>query len=194
MFMGPLEKEKIWNTDAVNGCKRFLNRVHELANSSKICEECSEEALKIGYRMVHGVCEDIEALQFNTAIAKMMEFMNDFTKLDKYPKKVVLWLAQALQPFAPHSAEEIWSKLKGKGELSYAPFPEIEKKYLIDDVTTYVVQINGKVRGRFDLPLNQTEEVILKAAKEHPQISKSLGDAVIQRVIFVPNKLLNIVT
>lgn len=193
MFMGPLEKEKIWNTDAVNGCKRFLNRVHELASSPKICEECSEEALKIGYRMVHGVCQDVEALQFNTAIAKMMEFMNDFTKLEKYPRKVVLWLAQALQPFAPHSAEEIWHQLKGSGELSYAPYPEVEKKYLIDDVTTYVVQINGKVRGRFDLPLNQTEEVILKAAKEHPQIAKTLGDAEIRRVIFVPNKLLNIV-
>ena len=194
MFMGPLEKEKIWNTDAVNGCKRFLNRVYEVANSPKISEEVTEEALKLGYRMVDGVCQDIEALQFNTAIAKMMEFMNDFTKLEKYPKKVVRWLAQALQPFAPHIAEEIWQILKGEGELSYAKYPEILKQYLVDDVTTYVVQINGKVRGRFDLPLNQTEEVILKAAKEHPQIMKILNDAVIQRVIFVPNKLLNIVT
>lgn len=194
MFMGPLEKEKIWNTDAVNGCKRFLNRVFDLVDSPKITDECSDEALKFGYRMVNGVCQDVEALQFNTAIAKMMEFMNDFTKLDKYPRKVVLWLAQALQPFAPHAAEEIWQRLKGEGELSYAPYPEIIEKYLIDDVTTYVVQINGKVRGRFDLPLNQSQEVILEAAKKHPQIAKSLGDATIQRVIFVPNKLLNLVT
>lgn len=194
MFMGPLEKEKIWNTDAVNGCKRFLNRVFDLVESDKLTDECSEEAFKYGYRMVNGVCQDIEALQFNTAIAKMMEFMNDFTKLDRYPKKVVRWLAQALQPFAPHIAEEMWERLGGEGELSYAPYPEIIQKYLIDDVTTYVVQINGKVRGRFELPLNQTEEVILEAAKNHPQIAKSLGTGTIDRVIFVPNKLLNIVT
>ncbi len=193
MFMGPLEKEKIWNTDAVNGCKRFLNRVFDLVESDKLSDECSEDAFKLGYRMVHGVCQDIEALQFNTAIAKMMEFMNDFTKLDKYPKKVVRWLSQALQPFAPHIAEEMWQRLGGEGELSYAPYPEIIHKYLIDDVTTYVVQINGKVRGRFELPLNQTEAVILEAAKNHPQIVKSLGTGEIERVIFVPNKLLNIV-
>lgn len=194
MFMGPLEKEKVWNTDAVNGCKRFLNRVFDMVESDKISEKCSEEALKLGYRLVHGVCGDVESLQFNTAIAKMMEFMNDFTKLEIYPKKVVLWLAQALQPFAPHAAEEIWHRLGGKGELSVAPFPQIEEKYLVDDVTTYVVQINGKVRGRFELPLNQTEGVILEAAKKHPQIAKTLGTSEISRVIFVPNKLLNIVT
>ncbi len=194
MFMGPLEKEKIWNTDAVNGCKRFLNRVYELAYSDKIGEVTSEEELKFGYRMLNGVCEDIEALQFNTAIAKMMEFMNHYSKLPSYSKKVILWLAHALQPFAPHMAEEIWAHLGGEGELSYAPFPEIVSKYLVDDTTIYVVQINGKVRGRFDLPLNQSEAVILEAAKQHPQIAKSLGNATIQRVIFVPNKLLNIVT
>lgn len=194
MFMGPLEKEKVWNTDAVNGCKRFLNRVFDMVESDKISEECTEEALKLGYRLVDGVCGDVESLQFNTAIAKMMEFMNDFTKLEIYPKKVVLWLAQALQPFAPHAAEEIWHRLGGKGELSQAPFPQIEEKYLVDDVTTYVVQINGKVRGRFELPLNQTEGVILEAAKKHPQIAKTLGTSEISRVIFVPNKLLNIVT
>lgn len=194
MFMGPLEKEKVWNTDAVNGCKRFLNRVFDMVESDKVTDECSEEALKLGYRLVHGVCGDIESLQFNTAIAKMMEFMNDFTRLPAYPKKVVLWLAQALQPFAPHAAEEIWHRLGGEGNLSVAPFPQVDEKYLVDDVTTYVVQINGKVRGRFELPLNQTEEVILEAAKKHPQIAKTLGTSEINRVIFVPNKLLNIVT
>ena len=124
----------------------------------------------------------------------MMEFMNDFTKLPHYPRKVVLWLALALQPLAPHIAEDIWHHLKGEGELSYAPYPEIISKYLVDDTTTYVVQVNGKVRGKFELPLNQPEAVILEAAKNHPNIAQILGDATIRRVIFVPNKLLNLVT
>ena len=100
MFMGPLEKEKIWNTDAVSGCRRFLVRFYDLAVSDKLTDEDSEEATKLGYRLVHGVCKDVESLQFNTAIAKMMEFMNEFTKLPAYPRRVVKMLAQAAMPFA----------------------------------------------------------------------------------------------
>src|SRR5262249_42622185 len=86
MFMGPLEKEKIWNTDAVNGCRRFLSRFYDMAVSEKLTEEDSPEGLKLGYRLLNGVTKDIDNLQFNTAIAKMMEFINEFVKLPKYPQ------------------------------------------------------------------------------------------------------------
>lgn len=193
MFMGPLEKEKIWNTDAVNGTKRFLNRFYDMVTSDKITEENSEEALKLGHRLVHGVAEDIEALLFNTAIAKMMEFMNEFTKLPKYPIHVVKMAVQALMPFAPHLAEEAWEILGMKESLSYYPYPEVIGQYLVDDVITYVVQINGKLRGRFDLPKDQPQQVIVDAAMNHPMISKYLDGMLIEKVIFVPNKLINMV-
>lgn len=194
MFMGPLEKEKIWNTDAVNGCRRFLNRYYDLIVSDKICEETSEEALKLGHRLIHGVIEDIEALQFNTAIAKMMEFMNGISKLDKYPRQALLMMAHALSPFAPHLAEEAWHLLKGEGSLSYAPYPTVDPHYLTDEMITYVVQVNGKLRGRFELPKDQTEEIIVDAALKDPQIGRYVSKEQIAKVIFVPNKLLNLVT
>ncbi|MBA2368295.1 MAG: leucine--tRNA ligase [Candidatus Protochlamydia sp.] len=193
MFMGPLDKEKIWNTDAVSGCRRFLNRFYEMAFSEKVSNEISEEALKLGHRLVYGVTKDVEALQFNTAIAKMMEFMNDFTKLPFYPRAVVKMAVQALAPFAPHLAEEAWEQLECEESLSYTPLPVVEEKYLQDDIITYVVQINGKLRGRFDFPKNQTEAFILDSAKRHPHISQFIEGKEVHKVIFVPNKILNIV-
>lgn len=193
MFMGPLEKEKIWNTDAVSGCRRFLTRFFDMATSEKLVEKESQEALKLGHRLVAGVAKDLEALQFNTAIAKMMEFMNDFTKLDSYPRSVVKMATQVLSPFAPHIAEEIWQLLGCKEALSYSPFPIADESFLQDDVITYVVQVNGKVRGRFDLPKDQPEAEVMVAAKKHAGIMRYIDGKEIQKVIFVPNKLLNIV-
>ncbi len=193
MFMGPLEKEKIWNTDAVSGCYRLLTRFYDLIVSEKLSDETSEEALKLGYRLLDGVTKDVEAMQFNTAIAKMMEFMNDFSKLPIYPKQVIKMAIQVFMPFAPHLAEEMWEKLGCTEVLSTAPYPEVIDRYLEDAIATYVVQVNGKLRGRFDLPKDQSEEVILELAKKHPQVVKFLDGATISKVIFVPNKLLNLV-
>jgi leucyl-tRNA synthetase len=193
MFMGPLEKEKVWNTEAVTGCKRFLTRFYDMINSDKVSDQESEEAKKLGLRLVNGVTKDIEILQFNTAIAKMMEFMNEFTKLEFYPKKVLMMATQCLMPFAPHLAEEAWEKLGVKESLSYYPYPEVDQKYLEDATITYVVQVNGKLRGRFELPKDQPQEVVLASAKTNPLILKHLDGQEIDKVIFVPNKLLNLV-
>lgn len=193
MFMGPLEKEKIWSTDAVSGCSRFLSRFYDLAISEKLTDEMSEEALKLGHRLVYGVCKDIEAMQFNTAIAKMMEFINSFTKLSAYPRSIVKMATQALMPFAPHIAEEVWEILGCQESLSNTPYPAIDMSLLEDATITYVVQVNGKLRGRFDLPKNQPQEVVMKAAMENPIISKHLDNLTVEKAIFVPNKLLNFV-
>ncbi len=193
MFMGPLEKEKIWNTDAVSGCRRFLNRFYDMATSEKVQKVASEEGLKLGHRLIHGVAKDIEALQFNTAIAKMMEFMNDFTKLQVYPYDVVKMAAIALASFAPHLAEEVWEHLQCDGLLAYEPFPIADDKYLHDEICTYVVQINGKLRGRLELPKDQTQDEIFELAKKHSNIAFYLDGKEIAKIIFVPNKLLNVV-
>jgi leucyl-tRNA synthetase len=193
MFMGPLEKEKIWNTDAVSGCRRFLNRFYDMVTSEKLSDENSEEALKLAHRLVAGVEFDLDKLLFNTAIAKMMEFINDFTKLPKYPRNALKMAVQCLMPLAPHIAEEMWEILGCKESLSYCPFPKADPKYLVDEVITYVVQVNGKLRGRFDLPKDQPQEIVLEAAKKHPGIIKCIDGQKIEKVIFVPNKLMNIV-
>lgn len=193
MFMGPLEKEKIWNTDAVSGCRRFLTRFFDMATSEKLTDQDTPEALKLGHRLVAGAAKDFELLQFNTAIAKMMEFMNDFTKLESYPRSVVKKATQILSPMAPHLAEEIWQLLGCKESLSYCPFPVADESFLHDDVITYVVQVNGKVRGRFDLPKDRPEAEVMAAAKTHAGILRYIEGQEIQKVVFVPNKLLNIV-
>lgn len=193
MFMGPLEKEKIWNTDAVGGCKRFLNRLFDMVISDKVTDQESIEALKLAHKTVYGVTKDIEALQFNTAIAKMMEFVNDFSKLNSYPKSALRMVVQALSPFAPHIAEEMWQILEGDGDLTSKPYPKIEEKYLKEEVITYVIQINGKVRARLDLPVNESQDTIFNAATKHPLVEKYLTGASVDKVVFVPNKLLSIV-
>lgn len=193
MFMGPFDKEKLWNSHAVSGCSRFLKRFYEMIFSEKVSEEESEEALRLGHRLVHGVEKDIENLQLNTAIAKMMEFMNVFTKLPNYPKSVLRMVTQALYPFAPHIAEEAWEHLGGDGEgLTYQPFPEVDTAYLIDETATYIVQVNGKLRARLDLPKDLEKDEILRLAKEEEKVTKFLEGEIV-KVIFVPNKLLNIV-
>jgi leucyl-tRNA synthetase len=193
MFMGPLEKEKVWSTDAISGPRRFLNRVWDLASGDKVVDTTTEAAKKLTARLVHGVTGDIEQLLFNTAISKMMEFINEFSKLPSYPKESLLALASCLSPFAPHLAEEIWQLLSGPGDLTWAPYPEVDPALLQEAVIPYVVQINGKVRAQLTLPKDLSESELLQAAKDHPQIVAHLQGKAITKAIFVKNKLLNLV-
>ena len=192
MFMGPIEKEKVWNTNGVSGCRRFLNRFFEMAVSDKVSHTPSEEGMRLAHRLVDGVTGDIEKLLFNTAISKMMEFLNHFTKLSSYPKEAVKMAVQVLSPLAPHMAEELWAHLGETEVLAHYPWPKADPRFLVQEKVTYVVQVNGKVRGRFELPKDQTQEVIVQLAKEDPAVTKHLTGEVV-KVIFVPNKLLNFV-
>ena len=193
MFMGPMEKEKIWNSDAVNGCRRFLNRFWEMANSKKVVDESSKEALVLGHKLADGVKRDLEGLMFNTAIAKMMEFLNAFTKLEAYPKEVVEMATVILSPFAPHIAEEIWERLGHRESIAEVAFPEVKPEYLVEETVTYVVQINGKLRGRFQLPQGKSQEQIYQLAKTDERLAGHLNGKEVVKVVFVPDKLLNIV-
>jgi leucyl-tRNA synthetase len=164
-----------------------------MAFSDKVSDQDSEEAFKLGHRLVHGVEKDIEGLQFNTAIAKMMEFINDFTKLSGFPRSVILMATQALAPFAPHLAEEVWQHLGKEEELSYSPYPIADENYLREDVVTVVIQVNGKLRGRLELPRGEEEADVLEAARKHHHLLAYLDGKEIQKTFYVPNKLLNIV-
>lgn len=192
MFMGPLDKEKVWNTDGVSGCRRFLFRFFDLVYSDTLSDDLEGEGVKLAHRLVDGVRRDIEALSFNTAVSKMMEFVNSFSRLARYPRAALLLAVQALSPFAPHLAEECWERLGGEGELSYAPWPQVNPAYLVDEMITYVIQVNGKLRGRFELPKDQEEEKIVALAKSNPLISKHITGEV-AKVVFVPNRLVNFV-
>jgi leucyl-tRNA synthetase len=192
LFMGPIDKQKVWSTDGVAGCRRFLNRIYDLVHSEKVCDEESEEAHRLVHPLIQGVTYDLDNLLFNTAIAKMMEFLNSFVKLSKYPKASLKVVVQLLAPFAPHLGEELWSFLGGEGSVTHAPWPTFEQKYLEKDQVTYVIQINGKVRASLEEKKGLDKEQLLELAKQLPMVQKYLVGEM-RKVILVPNKLLNIV-
>lgn len=191
MFMGPFDQAKVWSSDAVVGCYRFLNRFYDMVLSEKLTEEETPDALKLSEKLVDAVVKDIEAMQFNTAIAKMMDFINKFTQLPAYPRSCLMRAVQVLYPFAPHIAEEMWQHLTKSGQtMAYTPIAPVNPAYLIDDKTTYVVQVNGKLRGKpMELEKGLTQDHLL----QHPEVQKIIAGKAIKKVIFVPNKLLNVV-
>jgi leucyl-tRNA synthetase len=134
----------------------------------------------------------MESLQFNTAIARMMEFLNAFIPLETYPKTCLKMAVQMLYPFAPHIAEELWEELGEKQLLTYAPIPPVDPQYLIDDTATYVIQVNGKLRGRLELPKDKTEKELMALIRKNPDMEKHLAGQIV-KTVYVPNKLLNIV-
>lgn len=195
LFMTPFDKEKIWQSDAVSGAKRFLNRVFEMVtNDEKVVDaEESGEAKKLIHRLVKEVGEDLEELSFNTAIAKMMEFINQFSRLDKYPKSALCKLVQLVYPFAPHFGEECWQLLgREENTISYVPFPEYDESCLQDDEITIVIQVMGKLRGKGTFKPGASKEEIVAFAKDDPNVKKYLEGEIVKE-IYIPDKLLNLV-
>lgn len=193
MFMGPLEKEKVWNTDALVACRRFIVRVYNIVTSGRLTDSIDEKMLKLTNKLVHKVESDLEVLQFNTSIAKMMEFINELSKQNDYPRQAVEALVLVLSPFAPHIGEELWRLLGHNETVAYVPFPKVDVQYLVDEVVTYVIQVNGKLRGRVDLSKDKTESEIVEEALSCPNVQRFLEGKPVKKTIYVPQKLLNFV-
>ena len=193
MFMGPLEKEKVWNSEALSGCYRFLNRFYDISTSEKLIDEDLVEADKLAHKLVKKVQEDIETMQFNTAIARLMEFVNDFTKLKKYPVKAYKMAVQALAPFAPHIAEEIWQNLGEAETIAYKSFPIADEKLLVEEQLKFVIQVNGKLRAQLEMNKDISKDELYQAALKIENVVKHMANNEPKKIIFVPGKLLNIV-
>lgn len=193
LFMAPFDKEKLWQTDAVTGCKRFLNRVYDVVTSEKLSDQENKEATRLVHKLIKQVESDFAVLGFNTAIAKMMEFLNAFTSLPIYPRECVKNFIKVLYPFTPHFGEECWEILGGKNTISYEPFPSYDEAYLVEDEVTIVFQVNGKLRGKGIFPKGVTKEAVLDFATNDQNVKNFLKTS-IEKVIFVPDKLLNLVT
>lgn len=192
MFMGPFDREKVWNTDAVTGCKRFLNRFYDLIVSEKVTEEERVDGMRLIHKLLFAVEQDLEGMQFNTAIAKMMECINRFAPLSQYPKSALILFTQMLYPFAPHVASEAWELLGRSDEIAYATWPSVDPKFLIEDRVTYVVQVNGKVRGRWELAKDLSEQELFDFVKKQEEVGRYLQGS-IEKIVYVPNKLLSLV-
>ncbi|CCH77272.1 Leucyl-tRNA synthetase [Nostocoides japonicum T1-X7] len=198
MGLGPLEHSKPWDTRAVVGSQRFLQRVwrnvvDEETGALVVSEEApSDELNRLLHKTIDAVRRDFATLGFNTAIARLTELNNALTKLEAAPRAVVEPLVLMLAPLAPHIAEELWSRLGHPDSLAYEPFPVADPELLVDATVTCVVQIKGKVRDRVDVPADITEGALRELVLALPKVEQAIAGGVRTVVVRAP-KLVNVV-
>lgn len=141
---------------------------------------------------VKSVTEDIEAMSFNTAIARLMELSNALSASDERPREIVETFVLLLSPFAPHIAEELWGKLGHQGTLAFVPWPSFDPELAREEMDEYVVQINGKVRHRFKAATGLGEG-LLEVARSEPEVATLLAGKTVVKEIVVPGRLVNFV-
>lgn len=195
MFMGPFDATMAWNERSLVGVKRFLERFQGLVEGNKGKYAVTGiEGMRIIHRLVKGVGEDIAEFKYNTAIAKMMEAVNDLTKnKTEIAKEELMMLIKVLAPFAPFVTEEMWSSLGGEFSVHISEWPKFEEKYLVSEMVTLSVQINGKLRGTVEVSPEASEEEVKKAAEEEEKVQKYLAEGKVIKVIYVKGKTINFV-
>jgi leucyl-tRNA synthetase len=204
LFLGPMDRDKPWQESGIDGVSRFLDRMWRICVDDTNVDgegrlvvddtEPSDELNKLLHKTIKKVGEDIESLNFNTAISAMMILLNDIYKAGTRPRKVLKPLVQLLAPFAPHLAEELWSKLApGEGLVALAPWPTFDSNLTVDSVVTIGVQVNGKSRGAIEIAKDAPEAEAVKAAEELETVRNALGGKPIDKVIYKAGKILNLI-
>lgn len=192
MFVGDFEKAAPWQEDGIKGCKRFLERVWGMSENLKDGDEYSDNLRSAMHKTIKKVSENIENLKFNTAIAAMMELLNTADNGGGFNRAEFKTLLILLDPFAPHIASELFEKL-GFGMVHEQKWCEYDESLCADSTVELAVQVNGKVRARFNAPVDSDSETLISMALELPEIQKATDGKTIVKKIAVPNKLVNIV-
>jgi leucyl-tRNA synthetase len=199
MSMGPLDVSRPWETRAVVGSQRFLQRVWRLivdeqTGATRIAESSLDpQTERLLHRIIDGVRSDMEGLRFNTAIAKLIELTNRATAIstDGAPRALAEPLVLMLAPFAPHVAEELWRRMGHAASLTYVDFPVADPALLVAESVTYPVQVNGKVRGRVEVAADANEEAVRAAALA--EVAGALEGREPRKVIVVPGRMVSVV-
>jgi leucyl-tRNA synthetase len=203
MFMGPLEQSKPWSMAGVSGVRGFLDRVWRMivdANAESIelnpavsDKDATDDQQRLLHKTIKAVTQDIETLSFNTAISRMMEFTNSFTKDVNRPRSIMKSFVLLLSPFAPHIAEELWQLLGGNKTLAYEPWPQYDEAMTVDSTIEIPVQIKGKVRAKIKVPHDISQADLELAARSDERIKELLSGKEVRKVIIVPGRLVNFV-
>jgi leucyl-tRNA synthetase len=194
MFMGPLEVSKPWSKAGVEGAKKFLTRVWNFFTEEKNLTADNDGALnKVYHQTVKKVTGDFEQLAFNTAIAQMMIFVNAVYKNGTCPREYADGFIKMLSCISPHIGEEIWSVMGHNDTIAYETWPSFDEAHLVEDTVEIVLQINGKIKAKLDIPKASTKDEMLAIAKEQPDIKAAIEGKTIVKEIAVPAKLVNIV-
>ncbi|NLY62938.1 MAG: leucine--tRNA ligase [Erysipelothrix sp.] len=194
MFMGPLESSLPWNDQGVEASRKWLDRVYRLLNDKTKLSDTNDGNLDVVYHQtVKKVTEDLEHMRFNTAIAQMMVFINECYKQDSVFIEYAQNFVKLLSPFAPHISEELFIILGGEGTITYNEWPTYDESYLVKSEVEIVVQVNGKLRARITVAVDEQDEVVEEAAFANENVAKHLEGLTVRKVIVVKNRIVNIV-
>lgn len=194
MFMGPLESGLPWSETGLDGTRRWLERVWRYFTSVANYSDENDGALdKVYNQTVKKVSNDIDSLNFNTAISQMMIFMNEAYKAKSTYRPYAEGFVKMFSTFAPHLGEEIWQHMGHDHTIAYEPWPTWDESKLVEEMNTIVVQVNGKVRGRFEAPVGTAEDALKEEAMALPSVQKHIEGKEIKKVIVIKGKVVNIV-
>ena len=197
MFLGPLEQYKPWNTAGITGVFSFLKKLWKLYINESVLivseEVPSKEALKILHKTIKKVTEDIEQFSFNTSVSNFMIAVNELSAQKCKSRSILEPLLVLISPYAPHIAEELWSKLGHDTSISRVEFPIFEPEYLVESTKNYPISFNGKMRFTLELPLNLSKEEIENRVLGNKKTISQLEGVTPKKVIVVPGKIVNIV-
>ena len=193
LFMGDYEKAAPWSESSVKGCKRFVDRIWALQDKVTDSDSYSDALRSKMHKTIKKVSEDIEAMKFNTAIAAMMTLLNDIYDAGSITRKEFRDLLILLYPFAPHISEELYQVIGCEGVLSEQEWVTYDEAQCVDDTIEIVVQINGKVRAKLEIPADAEKDAVLAQAAAEPKVSEAIAGKTIIKQIYVPKKLVNFV-
>ena len=194
MFMGPLEAALPWSTKGLDGARKWLDRVYRLyTESNKIVDTNDGSLDKVYHATVKKVTNDIETLNLNTAISQMMIFINECYKAETIYREYAEGFVKMLACFAPHLGEELWQYLGHEGTIAYVAWPVYDESKLIEDVIEIVVQVNGKMRGKFNCPADADEAYIKEEALKLKPVLAQIEGKEVRKIIVIKGKVVNIV-
>ena len=197
MFLGPIDQAKPWNTAGITGVHNFLKKLWKLYFNNdqfEVSEEkASADSLKTLHKTIKKVTEDIENFSFNTSVSTFMICVNELNAQKCNSREVLEPLAVLIAPYAPHIAEELWSKLGHSESISTAIYPEFEEKFLVESTKNYPISFNGKMRFTMELPMDMSKDDIEKTVMADERTQKQLDGRTPKKVIVVPGKIVNIV-
>lgn len=197
MFLGPVEQSKPWDTKGIDGVNRFLKKFWRLFYDREkwlvVDDKATPEELKVLHKLIAKEQEDIEVFSYNTTISAFMIAVNELGALKCAKREILEPLVVLLSPFAPHVSEELWHSLGNEGSVTYARFPEYVAAYAADDIVTYPVQFNGKMRFTVDMAKSATPAEVEAQVRSLEQTAKWSAGMNIVKVIVVPGRIINIV-
>lgn len=194
MFMGPLEADKPWSEQGVEGARRYLDRVWRLVvEDGKVKDQDNPNLEKIYHQTIKKVTEDYQSLNFNTAISQMMIFTNACYKEEVLPKYMAEGFVKLLNPVVPFITEEMWQLLGHDNTIAYEPWPVFDPAKIVEDMVTIAVSVNGKFKARVEVPLDASNEEVMQVVRNNEVVKRNLDGKEILKEIVVPNKIVNIV-